>query len=284
MPSPSLSKLLLLALVLLTLTGCSVRHALRVEDRELIDVQTMIGELGSSSVVFVGERHDTSTHHRLQLKILEALQTSGRPLAIGMEMFEDLSQGTLNAWSSGNIQEGAFRRVFEDNWRNIPWGLYRDILLFARDHRIPVIGLNPPRNIVRKVSQQGFSSLTGREFSLLPAGITAEVDDRYLEFLSSAYSLHGARGESFRYIAEAQMLRNRVMARHIGTYLSRHPETVMVVITGGVHARGKGGIPSELGNISYKIILPPLPKLDAHTVSTGDADYLLEEPWLSEAP
>ena len=211
------------------------------------------------------------------------MKASGRPLAIGMEMFEDQSQASLNAWSGGRMPESAFRQVFEWNWRNIPWGLYRDILIFARDNHVPVIGLNAPRSVVRKVSRRGFSSLTAGELRILPAGITAEVDESYLDFIRSAYFVHGGAGDGFRHICEAQMLRNRVMARHIANYLREHPETVMVVLTGGVHARGKGGIPSELAKIPYKVVLPPIPNLNADTVESADADYLLEDPWLVEA-
>jgi len=280
----SFTKALLLSSLLAALTGCSITKAMRVENREVIDVKTMIGELRGSPLVFVGERHDASSHHELQLDILKAIKAEGKPLAIGMEMFEDSSQRALDAWSAGKVPENAFRKVFAWNWRNMPWGLYRDIMIFARDNSVPIVALNAPREVVQSVAKKGFPSLTPEQLKLLPPGIDAEVTDAYLQFMMSFYPMHGRSGEAFRNISEAQMLRNRVMARRIGDYLQLHPETVMVVIAGGGHARAKGGIPAELGKLPYKIVLPPIPALDADTVTGGDADYLLVEPfsWLAD--
>lgn len=75
------------------------------------------------------------------------------------------------------------------------------------------------------------------------------------------------------------MLRNRVMASRIRDYQQLHPESVMVVLAGGGHARENGGIPAELGNLPFKIILPPIPGVDAKSIRSGDAHFLLDEPF-----
>lgn len=284
MQKPLFSRVTLIIALLLTLSGCSISKVVRVENREEIDVATMIRELHHTPLVYVGERHDQYSHHKLQLEILQAMKGTGKKLAIGMEMFEGSSQPALDAWSAGKTPEYAIQRVFESNWRNMPWGLYRDILLFARDNKIPVVALNAPRGIVQKVAKEGFSSLAPHELRELPAGVDAAVSDTYMDFIRSSYFVHG--GDAFRFICEAQMLRNRVMARQIGDYFALHPEGVMVVIAGGGHARGTGGIAAELGGIPYKIVLPPIPSLTAGTVSRNDADYLMVEPfsWLPDIP
>ena len=270
--------------MILTLTGCSVSQVMRVQNRETISVNTMIGELDSTRVVFAGERHDASSHHKLQLEILKSFKAEGKSIAIGMEMFEQSSQRALDAWSAGKVPEYAIQKVFEANWRNIPWEFYRDIILFARDNRIPIVALNPARDIVQKVSRTGFDSLTEEQLGQLPEGVEAWVSSAYLRFMASSYPTHGKDGDSFRYMCEAQMLRNRVMARRISDYLAHNPEKVMVVIAGGGHARKTGGIPTELGSISYKVLLPPVTGMTEKNVSTEDADYLMGEPlfWLAE--
>jgi uncharacterized iron-regulated protein len=266
----------------LTLTGCSVSQVMRVGNHQVIGVQPMIDELGDAPVVLVGERHDAASHHRLQLEVIKGLQAKGRPLAIGMEMFEGPSQKALDAWSSGKAPEQALRKVYEWNWRNIPWSLYVDILRYARDNRVPLVALNAPRAIVQKVSQQGTASLTEEELHQLPSEIDLAVSDDYLDFIGSAYPAHGRSGDAFRFICQAQMLRNRVMARRVSDYLALHPGTTMVVLAGGGHAREKGGIPAELGTLKHRIVLPQIPGLNAETVNKEDADYLMEEPhsWL----
>lgn len=274
------AKLLSLPLLLALLSGCSITQAMRVQDREVVDVKTMIGELAGTPVLFVGERHDVSSHHDLQLEVLKELKARGKPLAIGMEMFENTSQPALDAWSAGKVLEYAFRKIYQWNWRNIPWEMYSDILLFARDNRIPIVALNAPRNIVQAVAQRGFASLSAEQLALLPTGVDAKANDSFLEFMRTSSPSHGRSGDAFMRIAEAQKLRNVVMARRISDYLALHPERVMVVVAGGGHARGVGGIPSELrGSLRYKVVLPPVPRLDEDTVTSEDADYLLIEPF-----
>ena len=266
--------------IVLTLTGCSITHVMRVEDHQVIGVESMIDELHDAPVILVGERHDAASHHKLQLEIIKGLQAKGRPIAIGMEMFEGPSQKALDAWISWKAPEQAFRKVYEWNWRNLPWELYEDILRYARDNSIPLVALNAPRGIVQKVSQGGASALSKEDLLQLPSGIDLEVSDAYLDFMASAYPAHGRSGEAFCYICQAQMLRNRVMARRVSDYLALHPESTMVVLAGGGHAREKGGIPAELGKLRYRIVLPKIPGLDAKNIGKGDADYLMEEPYL----
>lgn len=276
---PVLAKLLLLPLLLAALSGCSITQAMRVEDRQIIDVKTMIDELQGAEVVFAGERHDASSHHELQLDILKALLAAGKKVAIGMEMFDDTSQPALNAWSAGKVPEKAFRVVYQWSWRNIPWGMYSDIFFFARDNRIPIVGLNAPRDVVTAVARQGFASLGPEQLKKLPSGIDATAKESHLQVMRS-YPSHGKSGEALKNLVEAQLLRNMVMARRVSDYLEKNPERVMVVIAGGGHARGTGGIPEELRrDISYKIVLPPVAPISEDTVTRDDADYLLVEPF-----
>ena len=270
---------LMLLAILLIMPGCSITHALRVADRSTVDVRTMIDEVSSVPVVFVGERHDSAAHHKLQLEVLKGLKAKGKSLAIGMEMFEGSSQKALDDWSAGKTSTYAFVRIYQGNWRNLPYSLYEDVFDYARDNRIPIVALNAPRKTVEKVSRQGFSSLTSDDRRLLPPGADAEVSDAYLDFIRSSYAAHLKNVDRFRHICEAQMLRNRVMASRIRDYHQLHPESVMVVITGGGHARGKGGIPAELGSLPFRIILPPVPGLSAESIRSEDTDYLLEEPF-----
>ncbi len=271
---------LAILVVSLFLNGCSsITRAIRVEDRVTVDVRTMIDEVSSVPLVFVGERHDASAHHTLQLEVIKGLQAKGHSVAIGMEMFEESSQKTLDGWSGGTVTTNEFTKVYRSNWRNIPYRLYEEIFSYARVNHIPIIALNAPREIVMKVSRQGLSSLSSADKRLLPPGADAEVSDDYVDFMRLSYWAHGRDSENFRHICEAQMLRNRVMASRIRAYQQQHPDRVMVIIAGGGHTREKGGIPAELGSLRYKIILPPVPGLSSASISTDDADFLLEEPF-----
>lgn len=257
--------------------GCSITHVIRIEDGQRIGVEQMINEVSHSPVIFVGERHDAAIHHELQLEVIKGLQKPGELLAIGVEMFEIDSQLALDAWIAGKTREEQFVRVYQANWRNLSWGLYRDIFLFARDHGIPMVALNAPQQIVQKVSHQGFSALSTADLRVLPAESTGPISDENIRFMTTYYPGHSKNSEAFRHLCEAQALRNRVMAKAISRYLAKHPGSRMVVLTGGAHAWGKGGIPAELGKLPYKVILPPFLGIDSYDPATGrGADYLLE--------
>ena len=245
----------------------------------MVDIRTMITEVSEVPVVFVGERHNASEHHKVQLEVLKGLRAKGKSLAIGMEMFEGSSQKTLDAWSSGKVPTSAFVKVYQWNWRNVPYWLYEDIFNFARENRVPMVALNAPRDIVMKVSRQGLSSLNGDDLRSLPPGVDAEVSDAYLDFIRWSYGVHSKNNEHFRHICEAQMLRNRVMASLIRDYHRLHPESVIVVLAGGGHTRERGGIPAELGDLPFKIILPPIPGISEKSIRTEDANFLLDEPF-----
>lgn len=261
-----------LPIFFLVADGCSITHAIRIENGQRIGVEQMIAELRNSPLVFVGERHDAASHHELQLEVIKGLQKTGKPLAIGVEMFEIGSQPALDAWIAGKTREEQFVRVYQANWRNLNWRLYQDIFLFARDHSIRMVALNAPQRIVQKVAHRGFSALSKTDLRALPAESTGPISEPDIAFMTSYYPGHGKNGEAFRHLCEAQVLRNRVMAKGIIRYLAQHPGSGMVVLTGGAHALSKGGIPAELGRLPYKVILPPFPGIDI----TGGADYLLD--------
>lgn len=278
MPKTLLHRLSFL-LFLLFLSGCSITEVMRVRDRQVIGVDTMVSEIKDSPIILLGERHDAPEHHELQLDVIRKLRSKGKKVAIGMEMFEESSQRALDAWSAGKVPESAFKKVYQWNWRNIPWELYSGILTYARDNRIPLVALNAPREVVQKVARTGMESLDPPDLEQLPHGLDLRMNDRFLEFMRSAYPIHGTSGSAFTNIAEAQLLRNRVMARRIVDYLVRHPETTMVVLTGGGHAREAGGIPMELGNLPRVVVLPTIEGLGEENITTKDGDYLMKEPY-----
>jgi uncharacterized iron-regulated protein len=234
----------------------------------------MMGEVRGVSLVFVGETHENPKHHRLQLDVIRALHRAGVPLAVGLEMFASASQPALDRWVAGDLDEAAFVRVYEENW-NISWPFYRDIFLYARENRIPLIGLNVPRPLVQKVARSGFDSLTPEEKGKLPPGITCNVDTAYMAFIRRSYAEHFATDRSFIHFCEAQMVWTKGMAWGIIDFLNTHPGRTVVVLTGAGHAL-KQGVPGEVREnapLSYRVILPEIPELSRSGITSGDADY-----------
>jgi uncharacterized iron-regulated protein len=160
----------------------------------------------------------------------------------------------------------------------VPWPLYRDIFEYARDHQLPLVGLNIPDGISKKIARSGFASLSDEEKKKLPPGISCNVDPTYMEFIRKAYSGHHGHGKDFVNFCEAQMVWDKSMAWHTINYLKKNSNKTMVVLAGVGHA-WKRGIPDHLladSKLSYRVVLPAVPnEIDRESVTTADADYVL---------
>ena len=267
------------AIVMLICAGlladtCAAQQITRMSDRQEIGFAPMMQELAGARVILVGETHDDKKHHDLQLEVLRMLHARGVPLAIGLEMFVTESQRELDKWSDGTMPEQSFRQVYSRNW-SVEWRMYRDIFLFAREHRIPLIALNVPQPIMAKVAAHGFASLSREDKKELPPDVTCVLNTPYTEFLRKVYSEHIANHGSFTYFCEAQTLRNNEMAWNIARYARAHPGQTVVTLAGAWHVV-KNGIPEQLaryGELPCKVILPELPVFPIEAASFLDADY-----------
>jgi len=274
-------KLLFPVLALLFVFGPAqsdgVERVVRISNGEVITFMKMIEEIRHSNIVFVGEVHDNTEHHTAQLQVIKSLEALSANAAIGLEMFTSDGQTELDRWLAGRMEDEAFIKAYLDYW-SLPWQYYRDIFLYAKKHRIPMIGLNVSHEITQKVSQNGFASLTSEERRQLPPQIGCDIDERYMDFIKKAYESHELRGKSFIHFCEAQMIWDKVMAWNLAKYLTHNPATTVVVLAGTGHA-WKRGIPEQLRRqyeFSYKVVLPEVPdRINISTITTEDADYIL---------
>ena len=150
-----------------------------------LPLSQVVSELKKSRIVLVGEQHSNVAHHRAQLAVIHALKEAGVEVAIGLEMFRHESQSALDQWVSGEIDPQSFEKIYYDNW-NFPWQAYGMIFEYARAHKIPMIGLNVPREITRKVSRDGFKSLSPEQKGQL-AEVSCVVDQQYMNYIRQAF-------------------------------------------------------------------------------------------------
>lgn len=214
---------LLCLFILSLLIGSSPeRKVFRVGDGKIITFAEMIAEIRQANVVIVGEMHDSEKNHQDQLEVIRSIDESGTPMAIGLEMFRSDSQHALDQWVSRETTAEQFIPVYYNNWA-MPWNLYSGIFDYARERAIPMIGLNIPDQISRKIAEQGFSSLTEGEKEELPPGITCNVDKTYMDFIKKAYAGHSMHSDStFVNFCEAQMVWDKAMAWHLTEYLKQN--------------------------------------------------------------
>jgi len=263
--------------MVLILAGCQDSGVMRLSDRAGIPFDRMVAEAAKNRVIVVGETHDSRAHHDLQLKIIRTLHEGGAILAVGLEMFRAENQELLDKWWRWGMPTEQFEALYRENW-DMPWVLYRDIFLYSRQKRIPMVGLNVPREIIAKVAREGYGSLTESERKKLPPGLTCTVDEAYRGFIRKTFAahVHGA-GRSFERFCEAQMVWDTAMAIYALEYLDKHPESRMVILAGSAHA-WKRAIPRQIAtmrpDVTVSVILP-VGRGDADPVTAEDADYLV---------
>ncbi len=243
------------------------------------NLSQMTDDLKKNRIVLVGEHHSNKSHHRAQLSVIQALAQAGAKVAIGLEMFRDDSQSKLDQWISGELDEADFERIYYDNW-NFPYDAYRMIFEYARENRIPMIGLNVSRDITRQVSRGGFQSLSKEAKGKL-SEVACRVDEAYMKYIRKAFGAHAHGNLNFIYFCEAQLVWDNIMAINILNYLKQNPDAVVVALTGTGHAQ-KVAVPRQISSRSqlpYKVILPEVPgNIDAQTMTLKEADYIILEP------
>ncbi|GFE57689.1 ChaN family lipoprotein [Geobacter sp. AOG1] len=250
----------------------------RVRDGKTVDFDAMVGDLKGAKAVFIGEVHDKREHHNLQLDVIKALQQRGIPVAIGVEMFSFDQQPLLDRWVAGEITLPDFVRAYQQSW-NIPWAMYDDIFLYARNNRIPLVALDVPREIAMMVSRDGFASLPPAARKLIPTVVSCRIDAPYMEFIRRAFENHGNGTQQFMHFCEAQQLRNQTMAWYLLSYHQREPQRLVVVLTGVGHAM-KRGIPYEIQQLAplpVKVVIPRLTAGARKSLDDSDADYYLTD-------
>ena len=235
-----------------------------------------VNRLKQNRIILVGEHHSSKKHHEAQLAVIRTLKKSGLKVAVGLEMFRSDSQQALDRWVAGDIGEEKFQQIYYDNW-NFPWPAYRMIFDYAREEKIPLIGLNVSRSITRQVSQQGFKSLNAAQKGKL-SNISCRVDEEYMNYIRNAFGGHSHGNLDFNYFCEAQLVWDNVMAINTLNYLKKYPDAIVVVLTGTGHAR-KGAVPRQIrqrSRVAHAVILPEVKGIvDPETISTKDADYIM---------
>jgi uncharacterized iron-regulated protein len=268
----------LLVLGCVTLSQATEVRLFDVANKKEMKLSEALQGLQGKKIVLVGEQHDRKGHHEAQLEIIKALHRSGTPVAIGLEMFRTSSQDALDQWVNGRLSEKEFQKVYYGNW-GFPWALYSMIFEFAREVKIPMVGLNVPRAVTQQVARKGFNSLSPEQKGNLPF-VECVVDPEYMEFVKRAHGSNAHAQMNFNYFCEAQLVWDMAMAIHALRFLDAHPGSMMVILAGSGHA-WKKAIPEQISQRSpfpYTVILPEVPdEIDRVRVNLGDADYLMLE-------
>jgi len=227
---------------------------------QMVTVDQMMDMMAGSRVVFFGETHDNVHSHEAELTLLRGLdRRRGGAVALAMEMFRSPHQDVLDRWTTGGLSEAEFLK--ESDWFHgwgADWHYYRDLLLYAREHRLDVLALNPPEELQRAVGKTPFEALPPELKARLPN--IGEPDPYETEYLRAMSAGHKAVPGMFEAFDRVQRLWEESMAERTVAYLgsARGQGKTVLVLAGGAHVRYGFGVPKKLVRrmaVPYSIVV-----------------------------
>ena len=214
----------------------------------VVSLAQMLAVAGDARVVYVGETHDNPASHRLELQTLQGLEERhpGK-VALGMEMFSRSQQPALDLWIAGKLDEKGFLKAARwfDNWK-MDFGYYRDLLVFARNRKIPIVALNAEQSMVQAVRSKPLAELSAEEKSQLPA--FDQTDPYQRGMAQGIFSGHSHGKMNIEDFLRAQTLWDETMAESAARYLAspEGKDRHLLVIAGGMHISYGFGIPRRV--------------------------------------
>jgi uncharacterized iron-regulated protein len=219
-------------------------------------------ELQQSQIIYLGEAHTNAQDHAEQLRILMALHQQNPQVAIAVEMFQRPFQGAVDRYLAGEIDEAQLlqQTEYEQRW-GYDWRYYAPLMRYAKEHNLPVIAMNTPTEITRKVAQAGLANLKEAEQVYIPPldQIRTDADFTpnrgYRQMLGEIFAMHAHHrqgdqqsdgNDRFERFFAAQVLWDETMAESIVQFHQRQPDYQILVIAGQGHIVYDYGIPSRV--------------------------------------
>lgn len=272
----------------------------------LVSMEQWLDELAHQEVVYLGEEHHNRFHVEAARKILDALLARSRAPVIAMEMFGWDGQAALDryladrAWQRAEFLE---QSRWKENWGG-PFEDYEPLVAFARDHRLPVQALNPPRQLVRLVARQGLTEAKA-DPGMVQWGMKDEpiVDDPVYRttILKQLQLCHaGGTNSDYHTMYEASLFRDEGMAKTVNETMRRFQVEAgsrtgpVFSYTGGGHIQYQLPVPNRVARrrpdgvrqaTVYMTSFQPERRNDiAELVRDRIADYVWLTPVSAEGP
>lgn len=228
--------------------------------REAVSFEALMDRLAKADVVYLGEEHHNRHHIDAAGRVLEWLVAAGRRPVLAVEMFGWDGQEALTRYVSG-ARVDRERFLKDARWRENWGGDFADyelLIELARRRGLPVLALNPPRSLVRKVARQGLSRAR-EDPGMARWGMRGEtvVDDPAYRkvIMRQLRECHaGMPDAAYERIYEASMFRDEGMAKAIVSRLQGLEGTAgpIVSYTGGGHIQHRTPVPDRVARRSEK--------------------------------
>jgi len=221
-----------------------------------VPLEPWLTDLASAHIIYLGEEHRNRWHIEAALKILHSLAANNLRPALAVEMFGWDGQDAINRYlSSAPTSRDQFLQEsrWEENWGG-QFEEYEPLVNFAREHRLPLLALNPPRALVRLVAKQGLWQAKKDE-RMAQWGMRDEAlsdDAAYRSIvLDQIRRCHAElTDDAYRRMYDASLFRDEGMAKIIAEHIRNSRTTAgagpVLVYTGGGHIQYRLPVPNRV--------------------------------------
>jgi uncharacterized iron-regulated protein len=249
----------MLLLSMLTLSACALRNAppppdtavlstargaqlqgtvVKLSTQRTLTFDAFVKVVGQAQVVAVGEEHNHPDIQAFELRLLQALvQHRLRRVALAMEFLERDMQSAVDAYLSGNSDAATFQAQIKATPDFIRY--YFPLVQYARQAGVPVLALNVPRYLARRVTREGLQtvvkSLVPHELAYLAATffpITPQYRTYFLQAVADAHPLSEEQHDRF---VEAAHVKDDTMAESLAVFLEHTADITVLAIAGRFH-------------------------------------------------
>jgi uncharacterized iron-regulated protein len=209
--------------------------------------------LRAAQVIYLGEAHDESAHHRAQLDVLHRLVEMGKPPAVGFEIFGAGQTHLLAEYARRTDDADAWlRRAAGWTMHGDPnWGYYGALLQYARSQHLELFGIDLEQNLRQRLTRLGFEGLDAHDRAKLQS--TGFDDPIYrkvmLEELEASHCGYGDQA-FFARLYDTWIARNDAMARAIVSMLKEDSSRPIAIIVGAGHTRYGMGVVERVAHLS----------------------------------
>lgn len=249
---------------ILLMFGCSTMETMRddpligkifeSEEQREVTYSDLVKKLEKQDIIYLGENHENSDHHRIQLQVITELVQLGKKPRIGFELFSRDQTGYLMTFvGSKRKHKQESQKKAEENrlrkdlgWQDrkeTTWGFYFDLIALARKHELSVFGADLPKGVVRRLMRQGIAQLTPVEKEMLKSSELKDPEYQALmvEKFKAAHCGFAHKGMTEK-MYQTWLERNDAMAASIVETFKSDPEQPVVMIVGSGHVEHNMGI------------------------------------------
>lgn len=240
-------------------------------DQRSVRLEDAVADLASADVIFLGELHDNTEGHAVQLALTRAIADARGSLILSMEMLERDAQRRLDLYLDGVLSEEEFLAGTRQ-WGNYAQH-YRGAVELARERGFRVVAGNVYRPIASRVARKGLAAGIGDPWAARTVDVSdGEYKRRFLEVMSQG---HGGAGGAdpdaalLERVFAAQCIKDDTMAESIALALADAGEPAPVV----VHWNGRFHSDFGLGTVErLRRRVPGLNIAVVSMIATDDID------------